>query len=108
MQVGSSAQFYIRRHETCRYLYSSAADDMSARRFSYSHMKTPLLFEIAFAILGVAAAPMFAQTQTTTSTTGAGDVQTSKLIGTMVKPTAAEDIGGIKDVRRDRHTGRMA
>ena len=108
MQVGSSAQFYIRRHETCRYLYSSAADDLSARRFSYSHMKTPLLFEIAFAILGVAAAPMFAQTQTTTSTSGAGYVQTSKLIGTKVKASAGEDIGVIKDVVLDRSTGCMA
>jgi len=80
---------------------------LSAQRFGYS-MKTSLLFGTAFAILGVAVAPIFAQTQTTTSTSGAGYVQTSKLIGTKVKASQGEDIGVIKDVVLDRNTGCMA
>ena len=71
-------------------------------------MKISLLFGTAFAILGVAATPVFAQTQTTTSTGGGAYVQTSKLIGTKVKASQGEDIGVIKDVVLDRNTGCMA
>ena len=108
MQLLSCFNFYIRRHETCRYLYRGAADELSARRFSYSRMKTSLVFGTVFAIWGAAAAPMFAQTQTTTSASGASYVQTSKLIGTKVKASQGEDIGVIKDVVLDRNTGCMA
>jgi len=71
-------------------------------------MKTSLLFGTVFAIWGATVAPVLAQTQTTTSASGAGYVQTSKLIGTKVKASAGEDIGVIKDVVLDRNTGCMA
>src|SRR5437899_9397995 len=71
-------------------------------------MKTSLIFGTVFAIWGAAATPVLAQTQTTTSTSGAGYVQTSKLIGTKVKASQGEDIGVIKDVVLDRNTGCMA
>jgi sporulation protein YlmC with PRC-barrel domain len=56
----------------------------------------------------MAAASMFAQTQTTTSTTSTSYIQTSKLIGTKVKASRGEEIGVIKDVVLDRNTGCMA
>src|SRR5437667_11898938 len=71
-------------------------------------MKTSLLFGTVFAIWGATVTPVLAQTQTTTSATGAGYVQTSKLIGTKVKASQGEDIGVIKDVVLDRNTGCMA
>jgi sporulation protein YlmC with PRC-barrel domain len=51
---------------------------------------------------------MFAQTQTTTSTSSTGYIQTSKLIGTKVKASQGEEIGVIKDVVLDRNTRCMA
>jgi sporulation protein YlmC with PRC-barrel domain len=51
---------------------------------------------------------MFAQTQTTTSTSSTGYIQTSKLIGTKVRASQGEEIGVIKDVVLDRNTGCMA
>src|SRR5207249_10492253 len=71
-------------------------------------MKTSLLFGTVFAIWGATVTPVLAQTQTTTSASGAVYVQISKLIGTKVKALAGEDIGVIKDVVLDRNTGRMA
>src|SRR2546423_2965934 len=71
-------------------------------------MKTSLLCGAALAILGVAAAPLIAQTQTTTSSTSASYVQTSKIIGTKVKTAQGEEIGVVKDVVLDRSNGCMA
>jgi sporulation protein YlmC with PRC-barrel domain len=73
-------------------------------------MKTPLIIGAAVAILGVAAAPIFAQTQTTATNTAGGTtyVQTSKVVGTKVKTAQGEEVGVIKDVVLDRNTGCMA
>jgi sporulation protein YlmC with PRC-barrel domain len=71
-------------------------------------MKTFFLFGAAFAILGLAVAPVFAQTQTSTATSTSGHVQTSKLIGTKVKTAEGEEVGVIKDVVLDRSNGCMA
>jgi len=71
-------------------------------------MKTSLLFGAAFAILGLTVAPVIAQTETSTTTSTSGHVQTSKLIGTKVKTAQGEEIGVIKDVVLDRSNGCMA
>ena len=63
---------------------------------------------MAFAILGMAAASLFAQTQTTTSSSSSGYIQTSKIVGTKVKTSQGEDIGVVKDVVLDSNTGCMA
>jgi sporulation protein YlmC with PRC-barrel domain len=71
-------------------------------------MKTSLICGAALAILGLAAAPLLAQTQTTTSSSSTGYVQTSKIIGTKVKTAKGEEIGVVKDVVLDRSNGCMA
>src|SRR5437764_4578911 len=71
-------------------------------------MKTSLLCGAALAILGLAAAPLTAQTQTTTSSTSSGYLQTSKIIGTKVKTAQGEEVGVVKDVVLDRSNGCMA
>jgi sporulation protein YlmC with PRC-barrel domain len=72
-------------------------------------MKTSLLYGAAIAILGMAAASMSGQTQSTTaSSSSSGYVQSSKLVGTKVKSSQGEEIGIIKDVVLDRNTGCMA
>jgi sporulation protein YlmC with PRC-barrel domain len=71
-------------------------------------MKTSLIMGAALAILGLAAAPLIAQTQTTTSSTSTGYVQTSKIIGTKVKTSQGEEVGVVKDVVLDRGNGCMA
>src|SRR5256714_2966155 len=71
-------------------------------------MKTSLLCGAALAILGVAAAPLIAQTQSTTSSTSSSYVQTSKIIGTKVKTAQGEEVGVVKDVVLDRGNGCMA
>src|SRR5205823_14248032 len=71
-------------------------------------MKTSLLCGAALAILGLAAAPLLAQTQTTTSSSSSGYVQTSKIIGTKVKTAQGEEVGVVKDVVLDRSNGCMA
>src|SRR5947209_14590605 len=71
-------------------------------------MKTTLLCGAALAILGLAAAPLSAQTQTTSSSTGSSYVQTSKIIGTKVKTQQGEEVGVVKDVVLDRSNGCMA
>jgi sporulation protein YlmC with PRC-barrel domain len=72
-------------------------------------MKTSLICGAALAILGVAAAPLIAQTQTTTtSSTSTSYVQTSKIVGTKVKASNGEEVGVIKDVILDRSNGCMA
>ncbi|HZA38379.1 MAG TPA: PRC-barrel domain-containing protein [Candidatus Baltobacteraceae bacterium] len=70
-------------------------------------MKTLFSTGAAIAILGLAAAPISGQTQSTT-TTSTSYVQTSKLVGTNVKSSQGEEIGVIKDVVLDRNTGCMA
>src|SRR5256886_10970899 len=71
-------------------------------------MKTSLLCGAALAILGLAAAPLNAQAQTTTSSSSSGDVQTSKIIGTKVKTAQGEEVGVVEDVVLDRSNGCMA
>jgi sporulation protein YlmC with PRC-barrel domain len=71
-------------------------------------MRKYLLCGAALAILGLAAAPLIAQTQTTTSSSGSGYVQTSKIIGTKVKTAQGEEVGVVKDVVLDRSNGCMA
>src|SRR5205809_7534275 len=71
-------------------------------------MNTLFLFGAAFAILGLAVAPVIAQTQTSTATSTSGHVQTSKLVGTKVKTAQGEEIGVIKDIVLDRSNGCMA
>src|SRR6266540_7138407 len=68
-------------------------------------MKTLFLTGAAIAILGLAAASISGQTQ---STGGAAYIQSSKLVGTKVKSSQGEEIGIIKDVVLDRNTGCMA
>jgi len=53
------------------------------------------------AFLGLATAPLIAQTQTTTSSTTT--VQASKIIGSKVKSAQGEEIGEIKDVILDNN-----
>jgi sporulation protein YlmC with PRC-barrel domain len=71
-------------------------------------MKTSLICGAALAILGVAAAPLIAQTQTTAPSTEANYVQTSKVIGTKVKTAQGEEIGVVKDVVLERSNGCLA
>jgi len=71
-------------------------------------MKTSVLFRVACAILGLAAAPVIAQTQSSAAASAGGHVQTSKLIGTKVKTAQGEEIGVIKDIVLDRSNGCMA
>src|SRR2546423_11836790 len=71
-------------------------------------MKTSLLCGAALAILGLAAAPLTAQTQTTTSSSSSGYAQTSKIVGTKVKTQSGEEVGVVKDVVLDRSNGCMA
>jgi len=71
-------------------------------------MKTPLICGAALAILGVAAAPLTAQTQTGIPSTEANYIQTSKVIGTKVKTAQGEEIGVVKDVVLERSNGCLA
>jgi len=71
-------------------------------------MKISLLCGAALAILGLAAAPLTAQTETTTSSSSSGYLQTSKIIGTKVKTAQGEEVGVVKDVVLDRSSGCMA
>ena len=71
-------------------------------------MKTLFLFGAAFAIPGLAVAPVIAQTQTSTATSSSGHVRTNKLIGTKVQTAEGEEVGVIKDVVLDRSNGCMA
>lgn len=66
-------------------------------------MKTTLSFVAALTILGVAALPLGAQTQSPTSTSTTNYIQTSKLIGTKVKASSGDEVGEIKDVVLDQN-----
>src|SRR5947208_7302356 len=70
-------------------------------------MKTLLSLGAMVAVLGLAMASTFAQTQSTTSSSTTY-VQTSKLVGTKVKSSQGAEIGVVKDVVPDRNTGCMA
>jgi sporulation protein YlmC with PRC-barrel domain len=72
-------------------------------------MKTFTIYGAALAILGLAAAPLFAQTQTqTTSSSTTGYVEASKIIGTKVKSAQGQEVGVVKDVVLDQNNGCMA
>jgi len=72
-------------------------------------MNRHLLFGVALAVFGLAAAPLFSQTQTTTtSSSSSGYIQTSKIVGMKVKTHSGEDVGVVKDVVLDRSNGCMA
>ena len=71
-------------------------------------MKTSLLFGAAGAILGLTAAPVIAQAQSSAAASASGHVQTSKLSGTKVETAQGEEVGVIKDVVLDRSNGCMA
>src|SRR3954463_10762890 len=71
-------------------------------------MKRNILFGAALAFLGLAAAPLFAQTSTTPSTTTSGYVQSSSIVGSKIKDARGQDVGEIKDVVLDRSSGCLA
>src|SRR5437762_4532828 len=71
-------------------------------------MKTLFSLGAFVAVLGLAGASTFAQTQSTTTSSNTTYVQTSKLVGTKVKSSQGEEIGTVKDVVLDRNTGCMA
>ena len=75
-------------------------------------MKKSILFGAAMAAMGLAIAPVNAQTQTsatTTSTeTGSGYIQSSKIIGSKIRSSDGSEVGVIKDVVLDRQSGCMA
>src|SRR3982750_2568458 len=68
-------------------------------------MKTS--FSATMAILGLAMASAFAQTQSTTSS-NTTYVETSKFIGRPVKSAQGDEIGTVKDIVLDRSTGCLA
>src|SRR6187401_2331106 len=71
-------------------------------------MKRNILLGATLALL-VAAAPLFAQTSTsTTSTSTTGYVQNSTIIGSKIKDARGQDVGEIKDVVLDRSSGCLA
>jgi sporulation protein YlmC with PRC-barrel domain len=69
-------------------------------------MKTLFSLPGIIAILGLAVASTFAQTQSTTSSTSY--IQTSKFIGRPVKSAQGDEIGTVKDIVLDRSTGCLA
>ncbi len=89
---------------------SDAEYKPAAHRLCFKHiMKTSAFFGATLAILGLAAVPTQAQTQSsTTTTTTTNYVQTSKLVGMRVNGSDGQEIGTIKDVVLDRDTGCMA
>src|SRR4030095_11030970 len=70
-------------------------------------MKKSILFGATLALVGLAIAPLFAQTQTTTTST-TGYVQSSTVIGAKIKDSRGQDVGEIKDFVLDRNTGCLA
>src|SRR4051812_8171871 len=71
-------------------------------------MKKHILFTTALAFLGLATAPLFAQTSTSTTTTSTGYIQSSSVIGSKIKDSRGQDVGEIKDVVLDRSSGCLA
>src|SRR5437764_5261971 len=70
-------------------------------------MKKNILLGASLALL-VAAAPLFAQTSTTSTTTSTSYVQSSSIIGSKIKDARGQDVGEIKDVVLDRSSGCLA
>src|SRR3954470_21922974 len=70
-------------------------------------MKRKILLGATLALL-VAAAPLFAQTSTTTATATTGYVQSSTIIGSKIKDAKGQDVGEVKDVVLDRSSGCLA
>src|SRR6476469_9467306 len=69
-------------------------------------MKTIFSLRAVMAILGLAVASTFAQTQNTSSSTTY--IETSKFIGRPVKSAQGDEIGTVKDIVLDRNTGCLA
>src|SRR5882724_24507 len=69
-------------------------------------MKKTILLAAAAAFLGLATAPLFAQTSTTTTSTGY--IQSSSVIGSKIKDSRGQDVGEIKDFVLDRSSGCLA
>src|SRR2546430_16857150 len=70
-------------------------------------MKKNILLGASLALL-VAAAPLFAQTSTSTTTSTSGYIQSSSVIGSKIKDSRGQDVGEIKDVVLDRTSGWLA
>src|SRR2546421_4294668 len=71
-------------------------------------MKKTILLAAALAFLGLATAPLFAQTSTSTTTTSSGYVQSSTIVGSKIKDARGQDVGESKDVVLDRSSGCLA
>ena len=71
-------------------------------------MKKNILLAAALAFLGLATAPLFAQTSTSTTTTSSSYIQSSSVIGSKIKDSRGQDVGEIKDVVLDRSSGCLA
>src|SRR4051812_21338723 len=70
-------------------------------------MKTNTLLGATLALMVFAAAPLFGQTSTT-STTSTSYVQSSSIIGSKIKDAKGQDVGEVKDVVLDRSSGCLA
>ena len=70
-------------------------------------MKKNIVLAGAVAFLGLATAPLFAQTSTTTTST-TGYIQSSTVIGSKIKDSKGQDVGEIKDIVLDRSSGCLA
>ena len=66
------------------------------------------LIGATLAAVGLAIAPTNAQTQSTTTTSSTGYIQSSKIIGSKIRSSDGAEVGVIKDVVLDRSTGCMA
>src|SRR6266480_4929526 len=71
-------------------------------------MKKNTLLGATLALMVFAAAPLFGQTSTSTSTTSTSYVQSSSIIGSKIKDARGQDVGEIKDVVLDRSSGCLA
>src|SRR5436190_7752557 len=71
-------------------------------------MKKNILSGATLAFLGLATAPLFAQTNTSTTTTSSAYIQSSTVIGSKIKDSRGQDVGEIKDVVLDRSSGCLA
>src|SRR3989440_3659140 len=71
-------------------------------------MKKTILLAATLAFLGLATAPLFAQTSASTTTSSSGYIQSSTVIGSKIKDSRGQDVGEIKDVVLDRSSGCLA
>ena len=71
-------------------------------------MKKSSLIGACVAMLGLAVASLFAQTQSTTTSTTTSYVQSSAVVGAKIKDSRGEDVGVIKDFVFDRSSGCLA